>query len=50
MWAAAEGHLEAVKGLVGFDAKVDLVTKQGKTALMLAAKFGRYEVTFLSCA
>merc|ERR1712194_938306 len=45
MWAAAEGHLEVVQGLTEkYDAKWDILSKQGKTALMLAARFGRHEV------
>ncbi|CAK0800614.1 unnamed protein product [Prorocentrum cordatum] len=45
MWAAAEGHRQAVKGLLETrDAKVDLVSRTGKTALLLAAQFGREEI------
>lgn len=44
MWAAAQGHLHVVEGLVANEAKLDTVTKSGKTALMLACRFGHYEV------
>jgi len=36
--------LATVEGLVENDAKTDLLTKQGKTALMLAARFGHHDV------
>jgi len=34
----AQGHLSTVKGLIAKDAKVDLVTKIGKTALLSATQ------------
>merc|ERR1711915_553923 len=44
MWAASEGHLGTVRGLIAKEAKVDIATKLGKTALLLAAQFGREEI------
>ena len=44
MWAAAEGHLETVEGLLAHDAKIDSTTKNGENALYFACQFGRYEV------
>jgi len=46
MWAAAEGRLACVKNLIEHSegAKPDLSTKLGKTALLLAAQFGKEEV------
>merc|ERR1712130_370255 len=42
--AAAEGHLSCVKTLKTHGATIELATKKGKTALLLAALFGREEI------
>ena len=44
MWASANGKLEVVEGLVEHEAKVDTVSKAGKTALILACYYGRLDV------
>ena len=44
MWASSQGHLETVEGLLAHDAKIDVTTKNGETALHFAAQFGNHEV------
>jgi uncharacterized protein len=43
MWAAVSGHLEVVKLLIAADAKTDVQSKSGRTALMHAAAAGRLD-------
>jgi ankyrin repeat protein len=48
MWACAEGHYDAVVGLLGREAKLDLTTKTKEmNALYLAAQFGQVEIVKL---
>ena len=44
MWAAAEGHIRINEGLHSCDAKIDVTTKDGQSALYFACMFGRYNV------
>jgi ankyrin repeat protein len=43
-YAAARGHVDVVKLLVQYDAKVDAVDTHGRTPLMWAAQHGHYDV------
>ena len=43
-YAAARGHVDVVRLLVRYDAKVDAVDTHGRTPLMWAASHGQHEV------